>query len=104
MAQNKILGKVAFATQYAKLKADGTRESYIDAMNRVKAMHIEKFPALEQRIEQVFKDFVYPQIVFPSQRSTQLEAMLSRETTCAYIIALLVIAIECAFSLRVFGF
>lgn len=71
MAQNKILGKVAFATQYAKLKADGTRESYIDAMDRVKAMHVEKFPALEQRIEQVFKDFVYPQIVFPSQRSTQ---------------------------------
>ena len=71
MAQNKILGQVAFATQYAKIKADGSRESYADAMGRVRDMHIEKFPQLAKRIDRVFNDFVMPQIVFPSQRSTQ---------------------------------
>jgi ribonucleoside-triphosphate reductase len=71
MNQNKLLGQVAFATQYAKIKADGKRETYQDAMDRVKAMHIAKFPQLEATITRVFEDFVYPQIVFPSQRSTQ---------------------------------
>lgn len=71
MAQNKILGQVAFATQYAKIKADGSRESYADAMGRVRDMHIEKFPQLAKRINRVFDEFVMPQIVFPSQRSTQ---------------------------------
>jgi len=71
MSQNKILGEVAFATQYAHIKADGTRETYIDAMTRVKNMHQKKFPYLANRIEDVFKTFVYHGIVFPSQRSTQ---------------------------------
>ena len=71
MNQNKLLGQVAFATQYAKIKDDGKRETYKDAMDRVKAMHIAKFPQLEATITSIFQDFVYPQIVFPSQRSTQ---------------------------------
>jgi len=71
MNQNKLLGQVAFATQYSKIKADGKRELYHDAMNRVKEMHIKKFPLLKQRIEQVFNDFVLKMKVFPSQRSTQ---------------------------------
>ena len=37
MNQNKLLGQVAFATQYAKIKADGKRETYQDAMDRVNA-------------------------------------------------------------------
>lgn len=71
MSQNKILGEVAFATQYAHIKADGTRETYIDAMTRVKNMHQKKFPYLANRIEDVFKTFVNHGLVFPSQRSTQ---------------------------------
>lgn len=71
MSQNSLLGKVAFATQYAHIKADGTREIYIDAMTRVKNMHQKKFPYLANRIEDVFKTFVNHGLVFPSQRSTQ---------------------------------
>ncbi len=71
MSQNSLLGKVAFATQYAHIKADGTRETYIDAMTRVKNMHQKKFPYLANRIEDVFKTFVNHGLVFPSQRSTQ---------------------------------
>ena len=57
-AQNEILGSVAFATQYAKIKSDGTRESYIDAMCRVRDMHSKKFPSLKDQINKVFEDFV----------------------------------------------
>ena len=71
MAQNEILGKVAFATQYSHIKKDGKRETYIDAMTRVKQMHQEKFPNLWTQIEAVFQGFVFPGVVFPSQRSTQ---------------------------------
>lgn len=71
MSQNKILGEVAFATQYAHVKADGKRETYLDAMARVKQMHQKKFPYLANRIEDVFKTFVNHGLVFPSQRSTQ---------------------------------
>ena len=71
MSQNSLLGKVAFATQYAHIKPDGTRETYVDAMRRVKNMHQEKFPYLSSSIEQVFNKFVYAGLVFPSQRSTQ---------------------------------
>ena len=71
MSQNKILGEVAFATQYAHVKADGKRETYLDAMARVKQMHQKKFPFLSMDIEQVFTNYVYKKKVFPSQRSTQ---------------------------------
>ncbi len=71
MSQNKILGEVAFATQYAHVKADGKRETYLDAMARVKQMHQKKFPFLSMDIEQVFQNYVYKKKVFPSQRSTQ---------------------------------
>ena len=71
MSQNEILGKVAFATQYSHIKKDGKRETYIDAMTRVKQMHQEKFPKLSTQIEAVFNNFVFPGVVFPSQRSTQ---------------------------------
>ena len=70
-AQNALLGDVAFATQYAKIKSDGTRESYIDAMCRVRDMHLKKFPFLKPQIDEVFEKFVFKKIIFPSQRSTQ---------------------------------
>ena len=70
-AQNELLGNVAFATQYAKIKSDGTRENYTDAMCRVRDMHSKKFPSLKDQINKVFEDFVFKKIIFPSQRSTQ---------------------------------
>ena len=69
--QNKILGEVSFAAQYAK-PVEGGRESWIDAVNRVESMHQKKFKDLnlETEIRRAF-DFVREKRVFASQRSTQ---------------------------------
>ena len=44
--QNEILGRVVFASQYA-LETSKGRETWIDAINRVEAMHQRKFADLE---------------------------------------------------------
>ena len=69
--QNKILGEVSFAAQYAK-PIEGGRESWIVAVNRVESMHQKKFKDLnlETEIQKAF-DFVREKRVFASQRSTQ---------------------------------
>ena len=69
--QNKILGEVSFAAQYAK-PIEGGRESWVDAVNRVESMHQKKFKELNLEIEirRAF-DFVREKRVFASQRSTQ---------------------------------
>lgn len=69
--QNKILGNVSFAAQYAK-PIEGGRESWIDAVNRVQAMHLKKFKRydLEEEIQHAF-NLVKEKRIFASQRSTQ---------------------------------
>ena len=69
--QNKILGNVSFAAQYAK-PIQGGRESWIDAVNRVQAMHLKKFKRydLEEEIQHAF-NLVKEKRIFASQRSTQ---------------------------------
>ena len=70
--QNEILGRVSFAAQYAK-ETPGGRESWQQAVDRVKAMHLRKFKDNEEAkeaIEWAFK-FVYSKRVFASQRSMQ---------------------------------
>ena len=55
--QNKILGRVSFAAQYAKETPTG-RESWAQAVDRVKAMHLRKFKDNEEAkdaIEWAFK-------------------------------------------------
>ena len=69
--QNKILGEVSFAAQYAK-PIEGGRESWVDAVNRVESMHQKKFKDLNLETE-IHKaiEFVREKRVFASQRSTQ---------------------------------
>jgi len=69
--QNKILGEVSFAAQYAK-STKGGRESWEDAVNRVEQMHIKKYNKykIDDEIKWAFS-LVKQKRVFPSQRSVQ---------------------------------
>ena len=79
--QNKWLGDVSFAAQYAK-DLGNKRESWEDAVNRVEQMHLEKFSKswlnIDDEIRWAF-DLVREKRVFPSQRSMQFggQAILS---------------------------
>jgi ribonucleoside-triphosphate reductase (thioredoxin) len=78
MSQNEIMGRVAFAAQYAKPTPNG-RESWEEAIDRVAAMHKKKYPEEEERIDWAFS-LVKDKRVVPSQRSTQFggDAILRR--------------------------
>ena len=85
--QNKIMGDVVFASQYAKETEEG-RESWDDAVDRVIAMHSKKYPDLQDEIEQAF-DLVKQKRVVPSQRSIQfggsaIERRNMRIYNCTY--------------------
>ena len=67
--QNKIMGEVVFASQYAR-QTDTGRESWTDAVDRVVDMHIDKYPHLAKEIVEAFQ-LVKEQRVVPSQRSMQ---------------------------------
>lgn len=69
--QNHILGEVAFSAQYARPLANGEgRETWIDAVERVEAMHLKRYPHISGEISEAF-EMVRDKRVFPSQRSTQ---------------------------------
>jgi ribonucleoside-diphosphate reductase alpha chain len=70
MAQNELLGEVAFTAQYARETEAGGRETWEQAVDRVQAMHTRRFPSLAQQIAEAFS-FVRTKEVFPSQRSMQ---------------------------------
>jgi ribonucleoside-triphosphate reductase len=70
MAQNGLLGEVAFVAQYARETEDGGRETWDQAVDRVEAMHIKRFPYMAGQIKDAF-GFVRRKEVFPSQRSMQ---------------------------------
>jgi len=78
MSQNEIMGRVAFAAQYAKPTPNG-RESWEEAIDRVASMHKKKYPNEEEQIDWAFS-LVKEKRVVPSQRSTQFggEAILRR--------------------------
>ena len=85
--QNDILGKVAFASQYAKPKGDG-RETWEDAIERVSKMHQKKYPNQTEEIKWAFS-LVKNKRVVPSQRSTQfggeaIEKRNMRIYNCTY--------------------
>jgi ribonucleoside-triphosphate reductase len=70
--QNEILGRVSFAAQYAKETSTG-RETWAQAVDRVKTMHLNKFKYSDEAQEAInwAFSFVYNKRVFPSQRSMQ---------------------------------
>lgn len=76
---NEALGLVAFASQYSHETSEG-RETPIQAMQRVKEMHLEFFKeGVHDLINEAFED-VFEGRVYPSQRSTQFggKAILDR--------------------------
>ena len=70
MAQNELLGEVAFTAQYARETEAGGRETWEQTVDRVQAMHTRRFPPLAKEIAEAFS-FVRTKEVFPSQRSMQ---------------------------------
>ncbi len=70
MAQNGLLGEVAFVAQYARETNAGGRETWDQAVQRVEDMHRRRFPSIAEQIKLAF-DFVRRKEVFPSQRSMQ---------------------------------
>jgi len=69
--QNDLLGRVAFAAQYARpLNSRPGRETWEHAANRIEAMHLKRYPQVAGATMKAF-DLVRAQRVFPSQRSTQ---------------------------------
>ena len=68
---NKILSDITVFMKYAKYRSDlGRRETWEELVTRNKKMHLKKFPALEDEIEEAYK-LVYDKKVLPSMRSLQ---------------------------------
>ena len=88
---NEILSDIIVHNKYARyLKDQKRRETYAEICNRVKAMHIKKFPNLSEEIEQIFKEFVLSKKILPSMRSMQfagvpIERNPTRIYNCAYL-------------------
>jgi len=76
--------------KYAKFNPEvQRRETWKELVNRNKAMHLKKFPALKKEIEAAYK-FVYDRKALPSMRSMQfagkpIEISPNRIYNCAYL-------------------
>lgn len=68
----KALSDITVFNKYARFKKDeGRRENWHEIVTRNMEMHIEKYPAMESEIRQVYTDFVFTKKVLPSMRSLQ---------------------------------
>jgi len=87
---SKILSDITVYMKYARYMADRyRRETFEELTDRNKAMHIKKFPDLEEEINAAYK-FVYDKKVLPSMRSMQfggkpIEVAPNRIFNCAYM-------------------
>jgi ribonucleoside-diphosphate reductase alpha chain len=76
--------------KYAKYRSDlGRRETWEELVTRNKKMHLKKFPALEDEIEEAYK-LVYDKKVLPSMRSLQfggkpIEISPNRVYNCGFV-------------------
>lgn len=86
----KILSDITHHMKYAKFRpSDFRRETFEETVDRNVAMHIKKYPHLEQEIREAYK-FVYERKVLPSMRSMQfagraIEVCPSRQYNCSYL-------------------
>lgn len=86
----KILSDLTVYMKYAKhLPKENRRESWEEIVTRNMNMHIKKYPAIKQEIEQAYK-FVYNKTVLPSMRSMQfggkpIEISPNRIYNCAFL-------------------
>ena len=87
---NEILSDITVHMKYAKYIPElNRRESWDDLVTRNKNMHIKKYPALKENIEEVYK-LVYDKKILPSMRSLQfggkpIEISPNRVYNCAYL-------------------
>jgi ribonucleoside-diphosphate reductase alpha chain len=87
---NKILSDITVFMKYAKYRSDlGRRETWEELVTRNKKMHLKKFPALEDEIEEAYK-LVYDKKVLPSMRSLQfggkpIEISPNRVYNCGFV-------------------
>ena len=87
---NKILSDVTVHMKYAKYIPElQRRETWEELVDRNKAMHIRKYPSLENDIN-TYYEFVYEKKVLPSMRSLQfggkpIEISPNRLYNCAYL-------------------
>jgi len=86
----QILSDITVHMKYAKyMSAVYRREVYTEIVDRNIAMHIKKYPHLEQEIRQAYQ-YVYDKKVLPSMRSMQfggkpIEVAPNRVFNCAYM-------------------
>ena len=86
----KILSDIIVHMKYARFREDlGRRETWEEIVDRNKAMHIKKYPHLEETINEAY-EFVYDKRVLPSMRSAQfagkpIEVNESRVYNCCYL-------------------
>ena len=87
---NKILSDITVYMKYAKyIPQLNRRETWEELVTRNKNMHIKKYPALKNEIEEKYQ-FVYDKKVLPSMRSMQfggkpIEISPNRIYNCAYL-------------------
>jgi ribonucleoside-diphosphate reductase alpha chain len=87
--ENKILSDVTVHMKYARYVEDeNRRENWEELVTRNMDMHIKKFPAMKQEIQNAYR-FVYDKKVLPSMRSMQfggkpIEVSPNRIFNCAY--------------------
>lgn len=72
----KAIADYTHVSKYSRFRSElGRREIWPETVNRLKKMHIEKFPELADEIEEVFSKWVLPKLVLPSARSLQFGGM-----------------------------
>ena len=87
---NKILSDITVYMKYAKFVPElKRRETWIELVDRNKAMHIKKYPELSDKINEAYK-LVYDKKILPSMRSLQfggkpIEISPNRVYNCAYL-------------------
>jgi len=87
---NKILSDITVYMKYAKFTPElNRRETWKELVTRNKNMHIKRYPALSDEIEDVYK-LVYDKKILPSMRSLQfggkpIEISPNRVYNCAYL-------------------
>ena len=87
---NEILSNLTVHMKYAKyLQTDFRRETWTELVDRNKAMHVKKFPALQEQIDNAY-ELVYNKKVLPSMRSMQfggkpIEISPNRLYNCSYL-------------------
>jgi len=87
---NKILSDITVYMKYAKFVPSlNRRETWEELVDRNKAMHTKKYPAIKDQIDEAYK-LVYDKKILPSMRSLQfggksIEISPNRVYNCAYL-------------------